>query len=1202
MPSTPETSPSFRPDPSRARPDHISPTQEAFASLFEQSAAPMLLIDPASVTIAAANPAACRFYGYERNTMTGMAMSCISTLPPDELHRCKEEAFRQERSSFRFVHRLASGREREVEVRSGPVNIDGRLLLHSVILDTQGDPFTENRAIRARRLNELPGQLFRTGSPEDRLRLLAQEVVDIFGALACRIWLARPGDRCDSCPHAGQSCAATPRVATSCLHLVADACAPQQTNPETPPEAETPVPCGADATARRIARIPFRHGPVGRATLTGDRTPESISPRDASDPLAGSGETFTAFVIRGGHGPDGVFGVTLPEPPDDITRIQLQGVAHTVAHTLQAARSAEASRRALHGLAGRIRKRTAQLRRANTLLRREVGERRKAEAALQLSRDLLEQGERVGQIGSYWLNVETGHGKWSDNLFRMFGFPVNAHAPTFAFFFNKIHHEDRRRTAGVLHRALERNENVLVEYRYLAPSGQYRHARQQMIFGSSGRTGHTGRTGRKGQPIVHGIIQDVTEQRQRDELLRLQRDLLLALGVTSTVEDCLGLCLRTCLRAESVEAGAAWIRESAENTPSEWRLVAAEGLNDMALGVLRRLHADSPMARLMETGRPVPEIPPETESTCLLTGCAPLDALVRTSGMSGPYLLPVLHEGRALACLLVGARKQGPLRKADRHHVEAVAAQGGSAFARILQQQSLRESEDNMRALLNAPRLSAFLLDTSGRILICNNTGATRLGQEAEQMQGTSLLEHTPPDLWENRRSVFEGVVATGAPATFRDTRDIHIFNHTLYPITDTAGRVHRVAWLAEDVAHEVALERQLRQAQKMEAMGTLAGGIAHDFNNVLGVIMSNTEMLRDAGLAGRGVARADRILRAALRAREVVRQLLAFGRPNDEPFTALDLGATVQEALHLVRPSVPASVTLRQLLPPDSLPVHGDATQIHQMLLNLCTNALHAMPDGGVLDISIETLSLDGQDVLRAYPELSPGRYTCLSVADSGHGIPPALLERIFEPFFTTKPSGAGSGLGLSMVLDIARKHGGTVSARSQPGQGARFDVLLPLLEPGGAGTQPTDARESLLQADQELRLGPTHSDADRMQPLRVLVVDDDNDYRLSVIEMLRALGHSPTGAPGADEALLLMTGHRYDVALLDLHMPGMSGLDLARRIRAREPDLPVVICTGNRTDITPADLAEVSAQVMGKPFTGDELSRLLRAGRNAI
>uniref|UniRef100_B8DQZ8 histidine kinase n=1 Tax=Nitratidesulfovibrio vulgaris (strain DSM 19637 / Miyazaki F) TaxID=883 RepID=B8DQZ8_NITV9 len=1178
-----------------ANPERLPPDRQGDPiPLFEHSVAPMLLVDPENGTIVDANPAACRFYGHPRERMAGMPIAAINTLDEDQLAAHLDEAFHRERTAFRFRHRAASGLVREVEVHSGPVWLNGRVLLHSVVHDVSFLHDSAQRVERVQRLNDLRAALIHSGAPEEKLRLLAREILAIFGAGTCRIWLARQGDRCAQCPHAGAPCPTAPRTPPVCLHMVVEEPASPSCQSAAAEQAR-PDP--------RIIRIPFRHGPVGRAASASTRRPVLHATPEADAPLSCDCGMFTAYAIRIGQGiSGGVLGVHLPAL-DPITDMQLEGLAHTTAHLLQAARTAEATRRALRGLDNRIRKRTAQLRRANQLLRHEVAERRRAELALRRSRDLLEHGERVGQLGSYWRDLETGRGQWSDNLFHMFGFPVATEAPSFAGVFECIHPDDRVRIAEQLHHVMAHRTSALIEYRYRGAAGQYRHARQQMTFDTSARTGHR-------EPVVMlGMVQDITEQRQRDELLRLQRDLLLALGITTTVEDCLGLCLRTALRAESVDAGAAWLRVDLPDLPDrtdlpdrpedpaghgarggharhEWRLVAAQGFNPAVLDRVRCLPSGTPATRLMEAGRPVPETHPEQESCCMLTGDVELDALATASSVCCSHLLPILHDGRAVACLLTGTRGPGPMRKAARHHVEAVAAQGGSAFARIMQQQSLRESEANLRALLNAPRLSAFLLDPAGRVLACNATGAGRLGTTPDAMLGRALGNYVPHDLRDRRTNVLSSVVATATPATFRDARSIHIFEHTLYPITDETGRVHRVAWLAEDVAHEVALERQLRQAQKMEAVGTLAGGIAHDFNNILGVIMSNIEMLRDTGLTGRAATRADRILRAALRARDVVRQLLAFGRPADEPYATLDLCRTVADALHMVKPSIPASVTLRTLLPVAPLPVHGDITQIHQVLLNLCTNAVHAMPDGGVLDVSLAALVLGGDEVLRGYPELSPGRYACLSVADSGQGMTAAQLERVFEPFFTTKPQGMGSGLGLSMVHGIVRQHGGTVRAHSQPEQGACFDVLLPLadmLAAAEAGAAPAaTAPEYVPDTPQE-------------RPLHVLVVDDEHDFRQSVAEMLHALGHRSTGTSDASDALQLLAAGRYDVALLDLRMPGGSGTELARAIRARGFALPLVLCTGNECDIPPEELAETGLTLIGKPFTGEELSKHL-------
>ncbi len=351
--------------------------------LFEHSVAPMLLVDPASGAIVDANPAACRFYGHPRERMAGMPISAINTLDEHELAERMDEAFRCDRSAFRFRHRAASGLEREVEVHSGPVWLNGRALLHSVVHDVSALHDSMRRVDRVQRLNDLRAALIHGGPPEEKLRLMARDILSIFDAGACRIWLARPGDRCGQCPHAGARCAVTARSAPVCLHLaVEEAALPGHLRPDP-----------------RIARIPFRHGPVGRAASASTRRPVLHATPEADAPLTCDCGVFAAYAIRIGQGiSGGVLGVTLPTL-DPITDMQLEGLAHTAAHLLQTARTADATRRALRGLDNRIRKRTAQLRRANQLLRREVAERRRAESALRRSRDLLEHGERIGHLG-----------------------------------------------------------------------------------------------------------------------------------------------------------------------------------------------------------------------------------------------------------------------------------------------------------------------------------------------------------------------------------------------------------------------------------------------------------------------------------------------------------------------------------------------------------------------------------------------------------------------------------------------------------------------------------------------------------------------------------------------------------------------------------------------------------------------------------
>ena len=244
-------------------------------------------------------------------------------------------------------------------------------------------------------------------------------------------------------------------------------------------------------------------------------------------------------------------------------------------------------------------------------------------------------------------------------------------------------------------------------------------------------------------------------------------------------------------------------------------------------------------------------------------------------------------------------------------------------------------------------------------------------------------------------------------------------------------------------------LEAQLRQAQKMEAIGTLAGGIAHDFNNILAAIMGNTEMaLLDVKKNSHVGQRLAQILKASDRARELVKQILSFSRRSEQEKRKVKISPIIKEALKLLRASLPATIEIRQEIVAESGALLADPIQIHQVLMNLCTNAAHAMREkGGVLEVSLTDMEL-GPDRLAQVPDLNPGPYLKLTVRDTGHGIPPEIIGRIFDPYFTTKEPGEGTGLGLAVVLGIVKSHGGAVQVESEPGVGTAFHLYFPKVE----------------------------------------------------------------------------------------------------------------------------------------------------------
>ncbi|MCF8039312.1 MAG: PAS domain S-box protein [Desulfohalobiaceae bacterium] len=379
----------------------------------------------------------------------------------------------------------------------------------------------------------------------------------------------------------------------------------------------------------------------------------------------------------------------------------------------------------------------------------------------------------------------------------------------------------------------------------------------------------------------------------------------------------------------------------------------------------------------------------------------------------------------------------------------------------------------------------------------------------------------------------------------------------------------------------KLALEKQLQQAQKMEAIGTLAGGIAHDFNNILYPLMGFTELLKEDVSADSPLhSHIDEILQASMRARDLVKQILAFSRQGEQEYKPIRLQPILKEALKLLRASLPAKIDIQQDIQADCGLVVADPTQIHQILMNLATNAYQAMEArGGRLMVGLEQIRMEPDPKLQ--PDFAPGVYVRLSVEDTGSGIEQHVLDKIFEPYFTTKETGKGTGLGLSVVQGIVKKSNGDIQITSTPGQGTEIRVYFPVLE-----------NTSLeRQTDPDLPvLGGTES---------LLLVDDE----LAIVKMeqqiLERLGYRVTVSTGSVEALEAFRADPYavDLVITDMSMPNMSGLQLSTELKRIRPDIPVVLCTGfsDQINAEKSKALGIDGFVL-KPVVRQEIAALLR------
>ncbi|MFW6179573.1 MAG: response regulator [Desulfohalobiaceae bacterium] len=406
----------------------------------------------------------------------------------------------------------------------------------------------------------------------------------------------------------------------------------------------------------------------------------------------------------------------------------------------------------------------------------------------------------------------------------------------------------------------------------------------------------------------------------------------------------------------------------------------------------------------------------------------------------------------------------------------------------------------------------------------------------------------------------------------------------TVSAVRNWSAQIVNYVLLVRDVTEKLHLQQQLQQAQKMEAIGTLAGGIAHDFNNMLMAMQGFTELAQSSlSQDSKAAQHLQSVLQTCERAKDLVQQILTFSRQEQSQKKPLQVKTVLKEVLKLMQATLPANIELQTSIDPDPPRVLADPSQMQQVIMNLCTNAVQAMPEGGRLQVALRGKRLGLEDEQRP-EELEPGHYLELEVQDTGQGMEQELTQRIFDPFFTTKPRGQGTGLGLSVVHGILQEVSGSITVRSTPGAGTLFRVHVPALQNPRLGTDQ--------EQKQDKGVVPGRGD--------ILLVDDQQDIVRWGIRALEGLGYRVFGTSDSTKALQLIDqdASELDLVVTDLSMPGVSGLELLQRLKERRPELPVILCTGYSSEQTAGSQAmEQADAVLYKPFSIAEFSRLVRS-----
>lgn len=505
------------------------------------------------------------------------------------------------------------------------------------------------------------------------------------------------------------------------------------------------------------------------------------------------------------------------------------------------------------------------------------------------------------------------------------------------------------------------------------------------------------------------------------------------------------------------------------------------------------------------------------------------------------------------------------------------------------------------------------ITDSDGIIQYVNPAFAQVTGYKAEEAIGKNprILKSGKHDeafysnLW---NTINGGKVWRGHFINKKKDGTLYEEDATITPVSDPFGNIVNFVAVKRDVTKEVMLEKQIRQAQKMEAIGTLAGGIAHDFNNILTPIIGYAEMARGKlPEASEVCEEIDAVIKAGNRAKELIKHILTFSREEEHEFKPVQLHLIVKETLKLLRASIPATIDIRQDIDPNAGVVLADAAQMHQVIMNLCSNAEHTMREkGGVLEVTLKAVCFNNIDqydsinfcrngdkkcenIVKELEEdfananvmnIKEGAYIKLTVSDTGYGMNKAVMDRIFDPFFTTKSIGEGTGMGLSAVHGIVANHDGAIIVKSKLGEGSEFQVYIPLIE----SDFPTD--NSLKQPIPRGRES-------------ILFVDDEEAITRLCKQLLEQLGYKVEVSNSSLDALAAFRAdpQKFDIVITDQTMPNMTGEKLARELLEIRPDLPIILCSGFSYTITPEKAKAIGIrEYLMKPIVTRELSEAIR------
>ncbi|MFO8240686.1 MAG: PAS domain S-box protein, partial [Dissulfuribacterales bacterium] len=757
---------------------------------------------------------------------------------------------------------------------------------------------------------------------------------------------------------------------------------------------------------------------------------------------------------------------------------------------------------------------------------KDITDRKRAEEALAKQKQILTQAEALAELGSWEWDIIKDTWLFSDNWVNIHGC-VNSQLSTRRLL-PIAHHEDRPAIEKSFARAVKNGEPYDIEHRIIRQDTgeiRYVYAKGIVEFDDSS----------KPKALV-GSVQDITERKQVEETLRESEERFRVLSEASF---------------EGIVIHENGIIIDVNKTFTE--LFGYE--YDQIIG-MNLLELATPECR----NRIKQNILSEFEGAYEAMG-------LRKDGSTFPGELrgrKITYKGRTVR--ITAGRDLSEQKKTE---------------------EELRRSEEKYRILVEMAN-DAIFVTQDGKMKFINSQTEAITGLSKEELIERPFYDLIHP---EDRDMVLD---RHKRRISGEDLPNIYTFR-----VINRAGEVVWVElstalfnWeerpatinFLRDITQQKNLQAQLRQSQKMEAIGTLAGGIAHDFNNILSSVLGYTELSMDEVEKGSLLHQnLSQVLSSGNRAKDLVQQILALSRKEAQEFIPTPIVPLVKEALKMFRSTFPSSIEIKENISIEKGIVYAEPTQLHQLIINLATNAKQAMSDGGgVLEVTVETVNFD-ENIEKKYPAMVPGKYVRIFVSDTGCGISEQDFDRVFEPYFTTSETGTGTGLGLSLVHGIVKSHSGHIAVYSEPGEGTTFQIYLPLAQ------QERSFAASTVQKDEAL---PTGTES-------ILLVDDEKPIVEMLQQTLEILGYHVTSRTSSVEALEVFRAnpYKFDLLVTDAAMPNMTGDKLALRVKEIGPDIPVILCTGFSEKIKDQQRKDLGIEgFLMKPVTKKDMAEAVR------